>query len=264
MKQFANAFFFMIELKTSKSVYFASDFHLGVPDLPSSRARERRLVAWMNEVQANAGALFLLGDLFDTWMEYKHVVPKGFVRFQGALAQWADVGIPIYIFSGNHDVWMRDYFSDEFGAQVFHKEQLLKINDTLLQVGHGDGLGPKDYGYKFLKSVMRNPVAQWIYRRFHPNFGVGLASYFSQLGPKHQEENDDVFLGPEREWLVQHCEQMILKEPIEYFLFGHRHLPIEYTLSNQKSKYINIGDWMHFDSYAEFKDGTVTLKYYKS
>lgn len=254
----------MIEIQTDKKVYFASDFHLGVPNLEESQQRERRIVQWLKEIQTNVGALFLLGDLFDTWMEYKHVVPKGYIRLLGALADYADAGIPIYIFSGNHDVWMRDYFIKELNAKIYHKEQVIKINDTLFEIGHGDGLGPKDRGYKILKFIMRNSLAQWIYRRFHPNFGIGLASYLSQLGPKHQTDKENIFLGPEKEWIIQHCEEQLKKYSIQYFIFGHRHLPIEFILSNNKSVYINLGDWINYNSYVCFEKGKATLKYFQN
>lgn len=254
--------FYMINIQTHKSVFFASDFHLGIPNLKESQERERRIVSWMHENKEHAAALFLMGDLFDTWMEYKHVIPKGHSRFFGALAEYADHNIELFIFSGNHDVWMRDYFKQEFNAQVVHHPIQLIINDLRLEVGHGDGLGPNDYGYKVLKYIMRNPIAQWLYRRFHPNFGFGLASYLSKKGPKHQKV-EDVFHGPEKEWIIQHCENVIEQEAIDYFIFGHRHLPIEYTLSNQISKYINLGDWIDHNTFVEIKGNQVSLKHYE-
>lgn len=254
--------FYMMNIQTHKSVFFASDFHLGIPNPMESQERERRIVSWMKSIKEETAALFLMGDLFDTWMEYKHVIPKGHSRFFGALADFADDHIPIFIFSGNHDVWMRDYFSKEFNAQVIHQPIQVRINELLIEIGHGDGLGPKDYGYKLLKKVMRNPLAQWLYRRFHPDFGFGLASYFSKKGPKHQQV-EDVFLGPEREWIIHHCEQVISQQSVDYFIFGHRHLPIEYTLSNGTSKYINLGDWIHHNTFVEIKNNQASLKRYK-
>lgn len=252
----------IIEIRTDKNVYFISDFHLGIPNAEESREREWRIMRWMDSVESSAGVLFLVGDLFDTWMEYKHVIPKGYTRFFGKLAAWADAGKKIYIFSGNHDVWMRDYFQKEFNAEVFHALQYFKINGKVFQVAHGDGLGPKDFGYKFLKGVMRNPVAQWLYRWLHPDIGLALASYFSKLGPKHHQK-EDRFMG-EKEWLVLHCEEAIEKEDIDYFVFGHRHLPVRHGLSNQKAVYINLGDWIHYNTYAVFdQKGALELKEFK-
>ena len=251
-----------MDLPEGKKIYFASDFHLGIPDRATSLARERRLCNWMDEIKKDAAQLYLVGDLFDTWFEYKNVVPKGFTRFTGKLAELRDAGLHIEAFTGNHDLWMRGYFEDELDIPVHHEPIERTVNGKKFFIAHGDGLGPGDSGYKVLKKVLRSPVSQWLYRRIHPDTGVGMAGWFSRLGPKHGAE-EKPFLGPEKEWLVQFCLEKLNQEHFDYFIFGHRHIAIEYPLP-QSSLYINLGDWIQYDSYAMFDGKDLKLQYYKT
>ncbi len=250
-----------MELPRGKKVYFASDFHLGIPDHATSVEREKRICKWLDEIKHDAAQLYLVGDLFDTWFEYRHVVPRGYTRFLGKIAELSDSGLHIEAFTGNHDLWMLDYFEKEFGIPVHHKPVTREINGKKFFIAHGDGLGPGDTGYKVLKSVLRNRASQWLYRRVHPDTGVGLAGWFSRLGPKHADSPAKEFMGPEKEMLVQFCLETLNREHFDYFVFGHRHLAIEYPLP-QSSLYINLGDWIRYDSYAEFDGGNLKLKYY--
>jgi UDP-2,3-diacylglucosamine hydrolase len=252
-----------MELPQGKKVYFASDFHLGIPDHATSLERERRICRWLDDIKADAFQLYLVGDLFDTWFEYKNVVPKGFTRFMGKLAELRDGGLHIEAFTGNHDLWMRGYFKEELDIPVHHAPIIREINGKKLYIAHGDGLGPGDTGYKILKSVLRNGFSQWLYRRVHPDTGVGLAGWFSRLGPKHADSPVKEFLGPEKEMLVQYCLEYLKKEHIDYFIFGHRHIAIEYQLA-PNSIYVNLGDWIRYDSYAVFNGENLKLKYYKT
>lgn len=252
-----------MQLPKGKKVYFASDFHLGIPDREKSLAREKRIVQWLDEIKADAALLFLVGDLFDTWFEYKNVIPRGFSRFMGKLAELSDAGLQIEAFTGNHDLWMRDYFKEELGIPVHHQPIIREINGKRFFIAHGDGLGPGDHGYKILKRVLRNSFSQWLYRRVHPDTGVGFAGWLSRLGPKHSPDMPaKKFLGPEKEMLVQFCLETLNNEHFDYFIFGHRHIAIEYPLP-QSSLYVNLGDWLQFDSYAEFDGEKLKLKYYK-
>lgn len=251
-----------MNLPQGKKIYFASDFHFGIPDKQNSLDRERRLCRWLDKISVDAEQLFLVGDLFDAWFEYSKVVPKGYTRFLGKLAELSDAGLHIEAFTGNHDLWMRNYFIEEFGIPVHHEPIERDFNGKKFFIGHGDGLGPGDHGYKLLKKVLRNPLCQWLYRRIHPDTGVRMAEWFSQLGPKHVEGEEDSFQGPEKEFLVQFCNDKLKKEFFDYFIFGHRHLAIEYPLPNN-SLYINLGDWIKFDSYAVFDGKELQLKYYK-
>lgn len=251
-----------MDIPQGKKIYFASDFHLGIPDRATSLDRERRLCNWLDEISHDACQLYLVGDLFDTWFEYKNVVPKGFTRFLGKLAELSDGGLHIEAFTGNHDLWMRGYFEEELNIPVHHEPIERTFNGKHFFIAHGDGLGPGDHGYKLLKKVLRSPVSQWIYRRLHPDTGVGLAGWFSRLGPKHADIPEEVFQGADKEWLVQFCLQMLKTENIDYFIFGHRHLALEYPLPNN-SLYINLGDWIRYNSYAVFDGTNLKLAYYQ-
>jgi UDP-2,3-diacylglucosamine hydrolase len=251
-----------MELPAGKHVYFASDFHLGIPDRAGSLERERKLVRWLGSIEDSAAHLYLVGDLFDVWFEYRNVIPKGYTRFLGKLAELSDGGLKIEAFTGNHDLWMRGYFEDELAIPVHHNPIERTINGKKFFIGHGDGLGPGDHGYKFIKKVFRSPVSQWLYRRLHPDTGVGMAGWFSRLGPKHVDDKEEQFLGPEKEWLVQFCLQKLQEEHIDYFIFGHRHLALEYPLPGN-SLYVNLGDWIRYDSYAMFDGQQLGLQYYR-
>ncbi|MDR3681317.1 MAG: UDP-2,3-diacylglucosamine diphosphatase [Flavipsychrobacter sp.] len=253
-----------MQLPHGKKIYFASDFHFGIPNHAASIARERRVCNWLDQVSKDAAQIYLVGDMFDTWFEYKNVVPKGYTRFLGKLAALTDAGMHIEAFTGNHDLWMKDYFITELNIPVHHHPIQRTFNGKKFFIGHGDGLGPGDNGYKVLKKVLRSPVSQWMYRRLHPDTGVGLAGWFSRLGPKHTAETEEKepFLGVEKEWLVQFCLQTLEVEYFDYFIFGHRHLAMEFPLP-QNSLYVNLGDWLRYDSYGEFDGEQMRLKYYK-
>lgn len=247
-------------------IYFASDLHLGVDARLSSKQRERLFVEWLDEIVApNADELYLLGDVFEFWFEYKRVVPRGFVRLLGRLADLRDRGLKIHYFTGNHDLWMGNYFEQELDIPLSHKPVLREIDGRTFLIGHGDGLGPGDKGYKRMKKVFRNPLAQWAYARLHPNFAMGLAERVAGLSRAHTGTSEDAFFGPEREWLIQYAERKLsLKPTIDYFVFGHRHLPIDYTLSNAKSRYVNLGDWLKYQSYGVWDGSSLQLDFYKS
>ncbi|MFN5790833.1 MAG: UDP-2,3-diacylglucosamine diphosphatase [Bacteroidota bacterium] len=242
-------------METRKFIYFASDFHLGAGTIAESLLREKKILRWLDqEVKPNASELYLLGDIFECWFEYKKVVPRGFTRLLGKLAELGDLGIQVTIFTGTHDVWMFGYLEEELGVTLNKSEIIKEWGGKKFLLGHGDGLGPGDYGYKRMKKVFTHPLAQWAYSQLHPNLGLSLAQYFSSLSRKHNTEPQH-FMGVKKEWLVQYCEKKITEENIDYFIFGHRHLPINLTLSNKKSRYINLGDWMTYFSYARW-DGT--------
>ena len=240
-----------ITTSENKKIYFASDQHLGAPTPQASLPREKKFVAWLNVIKEDAGAVFLLGDLFDFWFEYKTVVPKGFVRVLGKLAELKDAGIAIYFFVGNHDLWMRDYFQKELDIPVFHQPQEFDINGKLFLIGHGDGLGPEDHGYKRMKKVFTFPFFKWLFRWLHPDIGVKLGHYFSVKNKLISGVEDAQFLGEENEWLAQYCKRKLTEKHYDFFVFGHRHLPLEIEL-NSTSKYINLGDWIQYFTYGEF------------
>ena len=240
-----------ITTSENKKIYFASDQHLGAPSPEASLPREKKFVAWLDTIKEDAGTIFLLGDLFDFWFEYKTVVPKGFVRVLGKLAELKDAGIAIYFFVGNHDLWMRDYFQKELNIPVFHKPQEFDINGKIFLIGHGDGLGPNDHGYKRMKKVFTFPFFKWLFRWLHPDIGVRLGHYFSVKNKLISGDVDARFLGEENEWLAQYCRRKLTEKHYDFFVFGHRHLPLEIELNNN-STYINLGDWIQYFTYGEF------------
>jgi UDP-2,3-diacylglucosamine hydrolase len=243
---------------TGKKIYFASDFHLGAPSYESSLEREKRIVAWLEEVRVDAEEIFLIGDVFDFWFEYKRAIPKGFVRLQGKIAEITDSGIPVHWFIGNHDMWIFDYIPKELGVKMYKTEIEREFFGKKFMIGHGDGLGPGDRGYKFIKKVFRNRVCQWMFARLHPNFGIGLANFLSRKSRVSTGQADATFYGEDKEMLIQFCKSKLTEKHFDYFVFGHRHLPIEFELS-ANSKYINIGDWITYFSYAVFDGDKLEL-----
>lgn len=248
-------------MNTNQKIYFASDQHFGAPTYEESKVREKKFVQWLNEIKKDAGALFLLGDLFDFWFEYKKVVPKGFIRVLGKLAEIKDSGIPIYFFVGNHDLWMKDYFKKELNIPVYFKPTEFTLNNKTFLIGHGDGLGPNDKGYKRMKKVFTNPLAKWFYQWLHPDIGVALAQYLSTKNKLISGKEDITFLGEDKEWLVQYCKKKLTEKHYDFFIFGHRHLPLNINLS-KTSKYINTGDWITHFTYAVFHNEKLMLKTY--
>jgi UDP-2,3-diacylglucosamine hydrolase len=245
----------------SKKIYFASDQHLGAPTAEASFPREQKFVAWLDEVKQDAEAIFLLGDLFDFWFEYKTVVPRGFVRVLGKLAEIRDSGIPIYFFVGNHDLWMGDYFEKELNIPVYHTTKEFTFNNKTFLIGHGDGLGPGDKGYKRMKKVFVHPFSKWLYRWLHPDIGVKLAQHLSVKNKLISGDEDVVFLGEEKEWLVQYAKYKLETKHYDFFVFGHRHLPMEIQVGGN-SKYINLGDWIGYFTYGVFDGNSFELKKY--
>lgn len=242
-----------------KKIYFLSDFHLGSPDYDQSLQRERAIVSFLDKAHKDAAAFFIVGDMFDFWFEYKQVVPKGYVRLLGKLAEITDSGIPIHFFVGNHDMWMSGYFEKELNIEVYHEPKTFTLNGKKMYVGHGDGLGPEDHGYKFMKSVFRNKICQWLFGLLHPSLGIGLANFFSGISRKKTGSADSVFLGEDKEWLIIFSRQVLAREHFDYFVFGHRHLPLDIKLTD-KSRYINLGDWIKYFTYAEFDGEQMQLK----
>ena len=243
-----------MEIATGKKVYFLSDFHLGAPNDTESRKREDRLVRFLQDARKDAGIVFIVGDIFDFWFEYKTVVPKGFVRILGTLAQMADEGIQLHIFTGNHDLWMQDYLSKELNAKLYFEPQEFTIQNKQFLIGHGDGLGPGDNGYKRLKKIFTNPICQWLFRWLHPDAGIQLANYFSRKSRAKTGNADELFLGEDKEWLILYTKEKAKTMSVDYFIFGHRHYAIDLKI-NDKSRYINLGDWIRLNTYAVF-DGT--------
>lgn len=253
-----------ISLQTGKRLYFSSDFHLGAPDPKTSRAREATIVRWLESIRADAQVIFLVGDIFDFWFEYKHAVPKGFIRLLGKLAELADAGIELVFFTGNHDMWMSNYFTHELGATIHRAPVRYVVTgaegaERRVLVGHGDGLGPGDHIYKGLKKVFENPLARWSFRQLHPDVGLRIAQTWSkQSRISNTKKGEEVFKGETQEWLFLYCQEVENISPHDYYIFGHRHLPLDLKVS-ETSRYINLGEWVNQQTYAVFGGGGVAL-----
>lgn len=252
----------MMELEnlSGKKIYFASDFHLGVPDYERSLIREKRIISWLDSIRNDAHTIFLLGDIFDFWFEYRFTVPKGYIRLLGKLAELRDSGIPIYFFTGNHDLWMFDYFPRELGIPVFNDPRLLRVGKQKLLIGHGDGLGPGDRTYKILKKYFfNNKFAQWLFHWLHPNIGMRIANAWSKRSRIANIKKEEKFYGEEGEFLLAYCRELEKTRHHDFYIFGHRHLPLVLNV-NDTSTYINLGEWVNFNTYAVYDGTNVELK----
>ncbi len=251
-----------IQLQLHKKVYFASDQHFGLPNYEESLFREKIFVQWLDEIKKDAQVLFLVGDLFDFWVEYKKVVPQYFVRVLGKLAELADLGIQIIFFTGNHDMWMKNYLQKEIGIKVHFEKQEYQINNKRFYIAHGDGLGPGDKGYKRMKKFFRSSFFYWFFKWLHPDWGMALGEYLSRKNKAISGEEDVHFLGEDKEWLVMYSKKKLKEAHRDYFIYGHRHLPMVLSIGND-AQYINLGDWISYFSYAEFNGKELKLKYLK-
>lgn len=252
-----------INLKGKQKVFFASDFHLGAPNHGSSKKREEKIVKWLDEIAPEAAAIFLVGDIFDFWFEYDKVIPKGFLHFIAKITSLRSNGIPIFFFTGNHDLWMQNYFTQELDIPVFKNPIEMEINHKKFLIGHGDGLGPGDKKYKFLKMIFTNKMCQWLFKWLHPDIGIAIAHRWSQnsrITNNNKEEGE--FKGEEKEWLFQYCKQVEMKMHFDYYIFGHRHLPLELPIG-KNATYFNLGEWVSQCNYGEFNGENFELKKYK-
>lgn len=247
-----------MHLQPGKKLYFASDFHLGVPDAVSSRKREQHIVRWLDTVESDAQAVFIVGDMFDFWFEYRHAIPKGYSRLIGKLCALQDAGIDIHLFHGNHDLWQFGYFESEIGCHVHQSPLMFGCCDKNFYIAHGDGLGPGQRWFKFILWIYRNRFFQRLFAAIHPNLGIPLANWFS----KHSKENtfgtNSTYLGDDKEYLMLHAADIINRFPVDYFLFGHRHLPFEKNILN--AKVFNLGDWFASYTYAVFDGNDLKLQ----
>lgn len=249
-------------MEISKKIYFASDFHLGVPTYEKSLEREKRIVRWLDRIKHDCAELYLLGDVFDFWFEYKKAVPRGYVRLLGKLAEFTDAGIPVHYFTGNHDMWVFDYLPHEINVKIYREPIEATYGGKSFYIGHGDGLGPGDHGYKFIKKVFASKVCQWLFARLHPNLGISIADYWSRKSRIATGTVDEKFLGEEKEWLVIHSKELLEKKHYDYLIFGHRHLPLDIKLDD-KSRYINLGEWIQYNSYGVFDGKELKLEYFE-
>ncbi|MEM7161430.1 MAG: UDP-2,3-diacylglucosamine diphosphatase [Bacteroidota bacterium] len=248
-------------MKEDIHIYFASDLHLGIPSIQKSRERELKFISWLDHVKKDATEIHLMGDIFDFWFEYKRAIPRGFTRLLGKIAEISDSGIPIYWYYGNHDMWIFDYLPEELGVKMVPHEMIREYAGKRFFLHHGDGLGPGDKGYKLLKKIFRSKLCQWLFARLHPNFGIWLADISSRSSRYSEPDAKKPYQGDDKEFLVQFCSNKLKEEHFDYFVFGHRHLPIDMQIG--ESRYINLGDWLEHFSYAVFDGKELHLKYWQ-
>ena len=241
-----------------KKIYFASDLHLGLPDYKQSRGREKLFVKWLETIRKDALEIFLVGDVFDFWWEYKRVVPRGYTRFLGKLSELTDSGIPIHFFTGNHDIWIFDYLPEETGVKLHRKPIVREFFDKKLFIAHGDGLGKGDHSYKLLKKIFTNKPLQWMFTRLHPNFALWLGNSWS-VNSRAAKGITKEYLGPEKELLIQFAKEREKQEHFDYYVFGHRHLPLDLKV-NESSRVIYLGDWIVNNTYGVLDENGFLLQ----
>lgn len=247
-----------IEVSNNKQIYFLSDLHLGAQSYNESFIREKNSIQFLQQIKNNTQAIFLVGDVFDFWFEYNLVVPKYFVRFLNCLADFTQQQIPVYIIKGNHDLWYNNYLTQEIGVTIIEDSVELTSNNKKIFITHGDGKGKGDLKYKILKRIFTNPICKWLFKWLHPDIGMKLALLWSRNSfdhPKHEKFN-----GEENERLIQFVKAMEKEQHYDYYICGHRHLPMEFVIS-ANSTYINLGDWIYHNSYASFNGNNLSLQY---
>lgn len=231
-------------------IYFVSDVHLGAPALSNNRERELLFAKWLDSIRDDVAELYLMGDIFDFWFEYRKVVPRGFTRILGRLADLTDKGVPVHFFAGNHDVWVFDYLPQETGLTLHRDEWITEIGGKKFYLAHGDGLDPDDKGYLLLKKIFTSKTLQWWFSRIHPNFAFHMAhqwSKSSRLSKLNRQEEFKV----KNECMYKFAENYLKKEWIDYFIFGHRHRMADVEVKNG-SRFILLGDWITNFSYGVF------------
>ncbi|MDR3341103.1 MAG: UDP-2,3-diacylglucosamine diphosphatase [Candidatus Symbiothrix sp.] len=241
-------------------VYFVSDIHLGSAVFEDTRIREKRFVLWLDTIREDAKALYLLGDIFDFWFEYKRTVPQGYTRFLGKLAELSDDGIEIHYFTGNHDIWVFDYLPQEIGLVLHKKPLVTEIGNKTFYMAHGDGLGDNSHSFKLIRRIFHNRICQKLFSLIHPDWGIGLAHYWAKHSRRKELAHPAPYFGEGKEHLVLYAKKYLKIHPeTDYLLFGHRHIMLDLMLSHH-SRMMIIGDWLQYFSYAVFDGEKLTLE----
>ena len=247
-----------------QKVYFASDFHLGSPDHATSLIREKKLVSWLEMARTDAAEIYLMGDLFDFWFEYKTEIPRGYARLLGKLAEITDSGIPVHLFRGNHDMWAFDYLTEELNIQLHRDPEFREFNGKQFYLAHGDGLGPGDHGYKFIKKVFANRINQWLFRQLHPDIGIRMALFWSRksrsAGMEKEKKVQDINLKLIQQRITVHSNELMIQHPdLNYLIYGHYHFPHETRITDAAIQLV-LGDWITHFTYAVFDGDKLELK----
>jgi len=244
-------------IEPNKKVYFASDLHLMMAPDEKSRIREQDFIRWLDRIKKDAAVIFLLGDIFDFWFEYHNVVPRGFVRLLGKLAELTDSGIAIHYIVGNHDQWMNDYLTTEMKIQIYHQPTEFMINGKLFLIGHGDDISPDNLTDRLHNIIFRDRVLRVLYASLHPRWGISFGKNWSKYNRK-KHGTVTPYAGVEKEFIYRYAQKMLDKKHYDFFIFGHRHLALDLRL-NENSRYINIGDWLANYTYGVFDGQYVTV-----
>lgn len=240
-------------------IYFVSDAHFGIDAKYSSDFREKLMIKWLDEIKLDATELILGGDMFDFWFEYKHLVPRGFASLFAKLRELCDSGIKISYYAGNHDMWTFGYIEQVTGAELIRGTRVREIAGKTFYIGHGDGLGPYDKRYNFLKKIFSSTFFQFLFRLVHPSITFRIANAWSSSSRKKHRYPDKMNF--EDEWLVKYARTVLQSQSVDYFVFGHRHIPFQHSL-NDKTLFTNLGDWLFSFSYAVFDGEKMELKKY--
>ena len=240
-----------------KKIYFASDFHLGARYIENPIEYERRIVRWLDSIKQDAGTLYLLGDILDYWYEYRYVVPKGFTRFFGKLAELSDNGIDIHWFIGNHDIWIFDYLPHELGITIHDGTLITEIRGKRFFLSHGDNVGKRPMTFRFLRKIFRNRFCQYLYAAIHPRWTIAFALRWSAHSRKAGDDYAE-YQGEKNEHLVCFAKEFRETGKIDFFIFGHRHILLDLALPHQ-SRIIILGDWIKHPSYAVFDETGLNL-----
>lgn len=236
-----------------KNVYILSDAHLGSLAIDHSRMHERRLVRFLDDIKHKASAIYLLGDMFDFWYEYKYVVPKGYTRFLGKLSELTDMGVEVHYFTGNHDIWMYGYLEEECGVILHKKPETVDIYGKVFYLAHGDGLGDPDSRFKFIRKVFHNRFCQHLFSSLHPRWGMWFGLEWARRSRmKRADAKEPPYMGEDKEELVLYTKEYMKTHPdIDFFIYGHRHIELDLMLS-RKTRMMILGDWITQFTYAVF------------
>ncbi|MDG5799459.1 UDP-2,3-diacylglucosamine diphosphatase [Marinilabiliaceae bacterium ANBcel2] len=245
-----------------KHIYFASDVHLGAPSIKDPLNHEKFFVSWLDSIKYSASEIYLVGDIFDFWFEYKKAIPKGYTRFLGKLSELSDAGITVHFFTGNHDIWIFDYLPKETGIKLYRAPTKKTINGKLFLIGHGDGMSPKERSYNRLKSIFTNKTAQKLFRLLHPDLGIKIAQAWSKKSRQNNENNNQDKINLTTELLIEESKNILKENHYDYFIFGHNHHAEKIKLNN-KSELLFLGDWLKLFSYAKWDGEQLILEYYK-
>lgn len=243
-------------------IYFISDAHLGSRVVTDPRAHEKKLVDWLDKVKTDAKAIYLMGDMFDFWFEYRTVVPKGFTRFLGKLSELSDSGIDIHFFTGNHDIWTFGYFENEVGLQVHRKPETVTIGNKRFFLAHGDGLSAKEKGFELLRKIFHSTTCQKLFRYVPPQIGQEFGYRWSKRNRERILHLENNYLGEEKEDLVVFAKKYAESHDIDFFVFGHRHVALDLQIRNQK-RVIMLGDFVAIFSYGRFDGENFFLEYWE-